>query len=59
MVLIKEGIVWGQWQAGPSVLPIIQRILDQSTFQSLNSTLNDLRSWDSEEPVSCRDLNLF
>lgn len=52
MVLIKDGIVWGQWQAAPSVLPIIKSILESNSFDEINSTLNRLKSWDPEEPVS-------
>jgi hypothetical protein len=52
MVLIKDGIVWGQWQAGPSVQPIVESILGKTSFEEISAVLCDLKAWDPEEPVS-------
>ena len=51
MVLIKNGIVWGEWQRSTSCIPIQKSIIDANSYQALNDTIDHYKQWNPEDPV--------
>lgn len=58
MVLIKRGIVWGEWQRSEACVPIQQSILSAKSYSELNLVIDHHKHWNPEDPV-CEKLNII